>query len=111
MSFTQQPFEAYPEMKRFIQQMAFSGVVPSGSNWTAFLYELNRICGRQSQVGPVWRKEYEKQPPADGSYHCRVRIPNEPPYPTLVKGVIEFEDGEWRTGSVDEKVVEWLEEN
>lgn len=44
----QQPFEQFPELVTFIQNMASTGVVPSGSNWTAFLYHLNKVCASRS---------------------------------------------------------------
>lgn len=59
---------------------------------------------------PRWVKEYEKSPSKDESYHCKIRIPNDPPYPTVVIDVIDYQGGEWITGSVDERVIEWLEE-
>jgi hypothetical protein len=39
-----QPFEEFADLTTFIEQMASSGMIPHGSGWTSFLYELNKIC-------------------------------------------------------------------
>lgn len=39
-----QPFEKFKELTHYIQHMASTGMVPNGSGWTSFLYELNKVC-------------------------------------------------------------------
>ena len=39
-----QAFEEFADLTTFIEQMASSGMIPHGSGWTSFLYELNKIC-------------------------------------------------------------------
>lgn len=62
-----QPFERFKDLTVFISQMASSGMVPNGSGWTSFLYELNEVCKIASShlspsPGPKWVKASERLP-------------------------------------------------
>lgn len=64
----EQPFEKFKQLTHFIEQMASSGMVPHGSGWTSFLYELNEVCKLAStppasQTYPKWVRGDERQPP------------------------------------------------
>jgi hypothetical protein len=65
-----QPFEKFPELTHFVLQMASSGMVPHGSGWTSFLYELNEVCKLASPT-----KEMEAAPTKEPA--------GEPLYPDL----------------------------
>ncbi len=42
----EQPFEKYETLTMYISNMAHSGICPSGSNWNAFLFEINNLCSK-----------------------------------------------------------------
>lgn len=73
-------------------------------------YIETQRSGQANHVLPRWVETCKRQPPKDGTYHCRVDVNNPPPYPTLLKGTLEFENGQWKK-AIDEHIIEWLDES
>jgi hypothetical protein len=131
-----QPFEKFKELTVFIQQMASSGMVPHGSGWTSFLYELNEVCKLASSHPPVvegglrwvkaserlpdkWQKDRHTKVLIIGK-HLNVKIDRRPAsgYFFQIGNYIKFDykgghDGDGYNGSILEDEfdrIQWLEE-